>query len=256
MDEQDKQITEQTAEDQPARGRTAFIERYRGYHPELTDDPADDDLFDFASAGLTERDEVSEKYNKLNGANEKLAAVVSEDPRVAQFIALIAAGENPIYALGKTFGNLIDQLDEASLEELKKGQEEFKARYDNIRANFQNYEATLKGYQEKNGLSDEDAANINNAILDIAEAFNNGDIPEEVIDNVYKGMDHDAAKESEIEAARLAGRNEAIEAIKDKKGAPAPLPDLNKTAPKSPTRKPRQTQDEFVDVLSDSEKIR
>lgn len=229
------QAQEQQAQE-PLKGRAAFLERYRGYHPDLEDEPDDDTMWDFAGQGLSERDDLRGKYDTLNGANEKLAAVVGEDPRVAQFVAMIANGENPMYALGKTFGNLVDEVDDEALEQLRGGQKEYKERYDRMRNNFNTYEATLKGYAEKNGLTDEQVSEINNAILDIAEALNEGDIPEEVIDNVWKGMDYDNEKTAEIEAAKLAGKNEAIDDIKSKKSAPAPLPDLgvqktNKRAP-------------------------
>ncbi len=226
----DEQATEkgldEVVEAPQLSGRAGFIERYKSRHPDLTDEPDDDSLFDFAGKTWDERDGIQEKYDALNGANEKLAAVVQEDPRFAQLIAMVASGESPLYAIGKCFGSIIDELDEERLEELRRGQDDFKKQYDEMRNNFKTYEATLKSYVEKNGLSEEDAEKINNAILDIAEALNHGDIPEEVIDNVWKGMDYENEKTAELEAAKLAGKNEAIEAVKGKKTTTPALPDL------------------------------
>lgn len=251
--------TEVAAVAAPLKGRAAFIERLRGLDAELQDDVSDDDLFDRAGNIFNERDEIQGKYDALNGSNEKLAAVVSESPEVAQFIAMIGAGEHWIYALGKSFGNILDQLDDATLEQYNAGKEEFKARYAKMRENFAAYKETLKVYAEKNGLTTEQTADVNNAILDIAEALNTGDIPEEVIDNVWKGMDYNNEKTAEVEAAKLAGRNEAIDEIKGKKAAPTPLPDLSvqktNTAAKPKATKAREDGSSYVDLLADSEKI-
>ena len=113
------------------------------------------------------------------------------------------------------------------------------------RDNFNAYETTLKGYGEKNGLTTEQVAEINNAILDIAEALNEGYIPEEVIDNVWKGMDYENEKTAEVEAAKLAGRNAAIDDIKGKKTMASPLPDLKGGGTKpTPRAMPNFTEDE------------
>jgi len=261
MDEELKKappVDEAEVAQEPLRGRAAFLERYRGYHPDLEDEPDDDTMWDYAGQGLTERDELRGKYDTLNGANEKLAAVVGEDPRVAQFIAMIANGENPMYALGKTFGNLVDEVDDEALEQLRGGQQEYKERYDRMRNNFNTYEATLKGYAEKNGLNEAQVADINNAILDIAEALNEGDIPEEVIDNVWKGMDYDNEKTAEIDAAKLAGKNEAIEKIKEQKAGGSPLPDLRgrKSSPQAKPMKQAVDENKYEPYVDSLEVIR
>ena len=229
MAEQDKEYTGEPAEvatpevQSTPTGRSAFMERYRGANSDITDEPDDDTMYGWAGSQL---DDLTAKYKGVNGANEKLAEVVGQDPRFAQFIAMVAGGENLMYALGKTFGNMIDELDDEAIENLRKGQEEYSARYNRVKENFSTYESTLKAYGEKNGLTPDQLSDVNNAILDIAEAINEGAIPEEVIDNVWKGLDYNTEKTTEIEAAKLSGRNEAIEDIKGKK-TKAPLPDLS-----------------------------
>ena len=102
---------------------------------------------------------------------------------------MIANGEDPMYSIGKVFGNLLDKLDDESLEKYKKGQDEFSARYKKVKDNFGAYEATLKKYAEKNKVDPEMIARINSAILDMAEAFSDREIPEEVIEIVHKGLE-------------------------------------------------------------------
>ena len=251
MEEEEKEPTSASivASPPPPKGRTAFMARYRGANSEITDDPDDDTMYDWAG---TQIDDLSSRYKSVNGANEKLAEVVGQDPRFAQFIAMVAGGENLMYALGKTFGNMVDELDDEAIENLRKGQEEYSARYKRVQENFATYENTLKAYGEKNGLTPDQLSAVNNAILDIAEAINEGEIPEEVIDNIWKGLDYDTERTSEIEAAKLSGRNEAIEAIKDKKTT-APLPDLSggRIQPKrqAPVIKNDESYKPYVDEL-------
>lgn len=251
MEEEEKEPTSASivASPPPPKGRTAFMARYRGANSEITDDPDDDTMYDWAGMQI---DDLSSRYKSVNGANEKLAEVVGQDPRFAQFIAMVAGGENLMYALGKTFGNMVDELDDEAIENLRKGQEEYSARYKRVQENFATYENTLKAYGEKNGLTPDQLSAVNNAILDIAEAINEGEIPEEVIDNIWKGLDYDTERTSEIEAAKLSGRNEAIEAIKDKKTT-APLPDLsggrNQPKRQAPVIKNDESYKPYVDEL-------
>jgi signal recognition particle GTPase len=161
-------------------------------------------------------------------------------------MAMIGAGENVPFAIGKSFGNILNELDDESLEKLREGQAEYQKRYETIRSNFRSYEERLMAYVEKNQLQAEAAERINNVILDIAEALNEGDIPEEVIDNVWKGIDYDEAKQAEIEAAKLAAKNDAIEDQKRMRSQSTPLPDLS--AAKSQPR-PKQ-----IPFLRDEEK--
>lgn len=220
------------------KGRAALMAIYKAKNADVEDDPDDDSLFDFSTKGWQERDDYESKYSSINGANEKLAEVIGQDPRFAQFIAMVAAGENLMYALGKTFGNIIDQLDEEGLENLKKGQAEYSAKFAKVKKNFEDYEANLKQFAEQNGLTPDDVADLDNRIFDIAEAFADREIPMDMLELIWKGADYDNAKTAETEAARLAERNSVIEDVKSKKRASGPLPDMgqptaSKPAPKS-----------------------
>ncbi len=248
-------IEEDIGDPPPLSGRDAFIQRYRGAFPDLGDDDIDDDkLFEYAGQGWSEREELQGRFDQINGSNERLAQTISEDPRFAQFISMIGNGENLMYALGKTFGNIIDQLDDAGLEQLRSGQQEYSGRVKQMRENFQKYENTLKGYAEEHGLSEENVADVNNTILDIAEALNAGEITYEIIDNIWKGMDYDDEKTAREEAAKLAGKNEAIQQIKNKKSDKSPLPDLKGKATQ-PSPRPSFTSQRSP-TLSESVKDR
>ena len=215
-------------------GRDKLLNRFKEAHADFDGDPSDDDLYGYADSAFGERDEYKGKYDALNGANEKLAEVIREEPSVARFIGMIANGSHPIYAIGKCFGDLIDTLDDSNLEELEKGMDERRGMQEEIKKNFEKYSETLKAYLKENNLSDEDGTRINDTILDIAEALTRGEIDRDVIDCVYKGLDYDTAKDSELEAAKLAGKNEAIDAVKNKRSGGSGVPDVVERKSASP----------------------
>jgi len=218
----------QGAEMMAPKGRAAMLALYKTQNPETTDEPDDESLFDFGHKGMGERDELRGKYDTLNGANEKLAEAISQDPRFAKFIAMVGSGEKPLYALGKIFGNVIDQLDEEGTENLKKGQDEYSSGFNQLKQNFEAYKANLKKYGEDNSLDDATTQKINDIILDLSDAFMNWDITTEVIDGVFKMIDYDQDKQALSEAEALAIKNKTIDEMKSGGGKPeAPLPDLN-----------------------------
>lgn len=239
-------------------GRDLFIEKYRGYHPDSPDELDDNDLWNYAGSSLAERDDYMGKYDTLNQANDKLAAVVGENPEVAQFISMIANGEPPLYAIGKSFGDIESKIDEESLEQMRKGREEYRKEVQRIKDNVDRYQTTLKNYGETNGLSEENLASVNDIILDIAEALREGDIPEELIDSIWKGMDYESATTANIEAAKLAGKNEAIEDIKSKKQNNLP-PDVSAKKSQGSAQPKKTTQSTppsgFEDFFKDAKPI-
>ena len=151
-------------------------------------------LHEFGSRGWTERDEYEEKYNQLNTSNETLAEVIAGYPPAAQFVAMLGTGENVMYALGKSFGPIIDKLDKASLAELRRGQAEFAERFAKVKENYGNYEKYLDEYVAENALTPDDRATIDNTIMDITEAVLDRDIDKDFIDIVWKGRDYEAQK--------------------------------------------------------------
>ena len=241
----EEQAVEQQQQETP-RGRAAMLAMYKERNPETTDEPDDDALFDWAGKGYTQHDELKGKYDGLNSANEKLAAVLSEDPRFAKFIAMVANGENIMYALGSTFGNILDELSSEDLAELRKGQEEFKARFSTVKDNFNSYRASLKKFADENGLDEEMTDKIDDAINDIADQFADRIISPETIELVYKALnaetliaEAEAVSEAELDAAKAAGANEAIDAMKGKKNETSPVPDLGGSKGNKKTQKPK-----------------
>jgi len=241
------------------KGRAAMLAAFKGANGDREDDPEDDELWDFGHKAFGERDELKGKYDTLNGANDKLAAAISEDPRFAKLIAMIGSGEKPLYALGRIFGNVIDQLDEEATEGLKKGQEEYSSSFNQLKQNFEAYKANLKKFGEDNGYDDATMQKINDVILDLSDAFMNWDITTEIIDVVYKGLDYDTDRAALSEAEALSVKNNTIDEIKSGGKKPLPIvPDI-KSANQQPANRqaPKFSNDEeFKPYSSRLEKVR
>lgn len=207
------------------KGRAAFIAAYKQRHPEVTEDPDDESLFDYAHRGLTERDEYEQNYTGLNKSNETLATAIAVIPPLAKWIAAISNGENPWKALGEILGPKAENLDDESLKQLHQGIEQYNKNRETQRANIANYNSALDNYVSTNELTPEDREEIHNTIMDMIAAFEDYDITEEIIDTVWKGKDYEANKAAELEAARLEARNAAIEEMKGTKREKSPVPD-------------------------------
>jgi len=207
-------------------GRDAFMGRYKTAYPEKQEDPSEDELYEHANKGWSERDEYEGKYGHLNSLNETLAANISEYPQFAQFVAMVANGANPWFALGSCIGPNADKLDEESQKQFENGKAEYNKRIEQVKGNFDNYTKDLKAYGEANGLTPEQVDELDDKIMEIADAFADRDIPTEVIDIVFKGMDYDNENAAREEAAKLAGKNAAIDEMKGKNAKKSALPDL------------------------------
>lgn len=236
--ESEEQVQEEQAQEAAVeipKGRSAFLSIIKKRNPDMPEDVDEDTLFDYASKGYAERDDYESQYNLLNGSNEKLGKAIGAIPQLAQWIAEIAAGENPWKALGTILGPKAENLDEASIEALHAGQSEFDINMNRIKANIEKYNQTLDAYVAANNA---DRDEINNTILDMIDAFIDYDIPEEIIDVVWKGRDYETQRAVELEAARLEGRNAAIEEYKNSKREQTLVPDAGGQSGANKQRKP------------------
>ncbi|MDR2683761.1 MAG: hypothetical protein LBB53_00055 [Prevotellaceae bacterium] len=242
-----------------SRGRQLALEMYKSKYPDTAADPDDDAMFDDL---ITEGSDWKDKYSKLNTAHEELGQKAQEDPFVAKFLSMILNGEDPYYSMGKVFGDFPSQIDDESLEQLRKGQDERKSHYAKWQENSTAYVKKINDYAAREGLSEEQAVRLNNTLLDLEDAFNMKEIPDEVIDIVWKGLDSEEAQAAAAEAAKLAGKNEVLDEMKNKQIKKTEMPDLNTGAGRVPKNSGRfQRQPEFktvddFDLLKDSVKIK
>lgn len=251
-----------TVEDLP-RGRDAFLARYRSANPDIADEPDDDTLFDYAGRGYDERDEWKGNYDKLNASNEQLAKNISEEPRAAELVNIIAGStpQDMWYNIAKNFPDIVQGLDEEALNQIKAGQAEFKARSDKRRENFDAYFNRLKAFGEKRGLTEEQSREIHNNLLDMAEALGNFEINDEVLEGMWKMSDYESEREALSEAEKLAIKNEAITEQKNAKaqGGVTGIPETKNAKTAAVVLPPpiqKESPNDYVPYIDRLEKVR
>jgi hypothetical protein len=198
---------------QPPRGRAAILARYRESNPNSGDEVDDEALWEYAHSGHSD---LEGKYNQLNGANKRLAELVSNDPKLAAVLSMIA-GDNPKsfpYAVGSVYGK--DFLD-VDLEEFEAGYAENLKQLAESRKlqaeaekNIGDSVRNIETYASENGLSEEQRKGLYDGIMDFAENLLMGKIPDELIDLVYKGLNYDRDVQEAADTGFVEGKNEKI----------------------------------------------
>ena len=227
MEEEKDKVVEGQVQEPPVTpmGRARALDRYKKKFPDNTEEPTDDAMYDDYH---TENEDLRGKYDQLNGINETAAEIANKDPFIAKFLSMILNGEDPYYALGKCFGDLPEQLDEESLEKLRKGQEERKAGYAKWQENSTAYLKKIEKFVADNGLTPEEATQLSNTLEALENAFANYEVPDEVFAIVWDGINSESNQNAAAEAAALAAKNNTIDEIKSGKTAKTELPpDVN-----------------------------
>lgn len=212
------------------RGRAGVLAKYQKTNPDAEGDPSEEDLWDFAGKGY---DDVKGKYNEMNGANVKLAELVSQNPQLGAFLSELVGEESKSvpYALGKVFGK--DWMD-ADPEEFEKGYQENLSRLAESRSeqeqaakNIQEYKANLEKFKTDNELDDTQIGELNEAIYGDAENFLMGNIPVEYIEYKWKGLNYDKDVQEAADTGFVEGKNEVVSAKMQQKTEDSPIPDLS-----------------------------
>ena len=201
-------------EEQPLKGRAAWIDRYRKGNPNAGEEINDEDLFEHANGAYSD---MEGKYNQMNGANSRLAELVSKDPRMGAALSMVAGKDKKSlpYAMGKVYGK--DWI-EGDLEEFESGYQEHLQQLANSKklqeeavGNTEKSIQSIEKYISDNQLSEEDAVGLNENIVVFAENLLMGIVPPELIELVHKGMNYDQGIQEAIETGAVEGRNERIE---------------------------------------------
>ncbi|MDR0872832.1 MAG: hypothetical protein LBN27_05110 [Prevotellaceae bacterium] len=210
-------------EQKTPKGRAALMESYRAIYPDAAEEIDDEALFDFAHSGLND---YKGKYDKEMSDKQKFAEIISNNPRLANYISMIAGGEHPRYAERKSFGkfNDSDDDDEAAAAWEKAATEE-NEQIQSMSANLQAYKTALDEYAAANGLDEEQKGKINDTYFNVRDSILMFENPKEIIDILYKGLDYDEAGAAALEAGKLEGANSAIEQMRSKRDK-TEIPDL------------------------------
>jgi hypothetical protein len=242
---------------QPLKGRAAMLARYRESNPESGNDVDDDALWEYAQSGHSE---LEGKYNQLNGANKRLAELVSNDPKLAAVLSMIA-GDKPKsfpYAVGSVYGKDFLDIDledfEAGYEENLRQLAESKKLQAEAEKNIGDSMRNIEKYASGNGLSEEKQQALYAGIMDFAENLLMGKIPEELIDLVYKGLNYDKDVREAADTGFVEGKNEKVSATMKAKNDSSIPPSLGTGANVGGSKpRPPKKKGSFFDAIKEVE---
>jgi len=212
-------------------GRAAISEAYGKANPG-SPEPDDDTLYGFADSRYSDLDK---KYTDLNGANTRLAELVSKDPKFGAVLSMIS-GEKPRsfpYSVAKVYGKEPFDLEGDALDEFEKGyQEHLKQLAESEKEreaamkNIEGYKEELIKFGKEKSLSDRQLGEIDDGIMQLADNILTGNIPKELIDLVYKGLNYEKDVKEAADTGYVEGKNTVAEAKMKEKTSRASVPDF------------------------------
>jgi len=248
---------EPTVPEQPVRGRSAMLNRWRESNPDFEGDPEDDDLYDYA---LSQSDEYKSKYDKQNEVNSALAGRISEDPRLGALIAGIMETDesgkrrNPAYVIAKLYGKDFME-DEESMSALEDGYAEYlegvkRTEADGKKAqeNFLESMKRVDTYAQANGLSEESVEELRYALVQAADDMISGNFSDTFIETVAKGLSHDADVQEAADTGYVEGKNEKISMKFGKNEADMPAMGTATKSPREVKKKEPERKSFFDDM--------
>jgi len=239
------------------KGRAAILEAYKASNPN-GQEPDDNSLYDFAESRYADLDK---KYNELNGANTKLAELVSKDPKLGAVLSMISGekAKSFPYAIASVYGKEPFDMEGDALEEFEKGYQDHLAQLaesekerEQAMKNIETYNNTLAEYGKENSLSEEQVGEINSGIMQLADNILMGSIPKELIDLVYKGMNYEKDVQEAADTGFVEGKNTTVEAKMKAKTQPNAIPDFGNGTGGGKTQKPpKKEKKSFYDEFKE-----
>jgi len=230
------------SEEKAPQGRDAVLEAYMSANPD-SKEPDDASLFEFAD---NRHSDLKNKYDDLNGANTRLAELISKDPKLGAVLSMIS-GEKPKsfpYAVASVYGKEPFNLEGDDLEEFEKGYQEnlsrladSKKEQEQAQKNIESYKSTLADYGKEKSLSEKQIGEINNGIMELAENILMGSIPKELIDMVYKGLNYEKDVQEAADTGYVEGKNTVADAKMKEKTTGGAIPDFSNSSGMKPQKK-------------------
>jgi len=255
---------EEKNDEKTPQGRDAILNAYKSANPD-SQEPDDASLYDFANTRHSElqkqHGELQNKYDNLNGANVRLAELVSKDPKFGATLSMMS-GDKPKsfpYAIASVYGKDLSNLEGDDLEEFEKGYQENLSQLANSKKeqeaamkNIETYNNTLDDFSKENSLSPEQKSEVHNGIMQLAENILMGNISKDLIDMVYKGLNYEKDMKDAANTGYVEGKNTVAEAKMKEKTTPGAVPDFGgASAPGTPLKVPKKKTGSFYDQFKE-----
>lgn len=199
----------------PRNSRELLLERVSKSFPDRVFDN-DDRFFDSL---LEYEDNLRQRYDYLCQDQLKLADIFMSNPRMAEFIGDVLAGDDALAACVRHFGRDILECvgDERRLADLERENEEFTRR---VRAgeqlqremeeNWQHSARAIARFKAHKGMSDEEFEDFLDRVHHVCEHVFMHDFTTEILELLFKGINYDLDLDNTERIAEIRGRNERI----------------------------------------------
>ena len=215
----------------PRNSRELLLARVSKSFPDRVFDN-DDRFFDSL---LEYEDNLRQRYDYLCQDQLKLADIFMSNPRMAEFIGDVLAGDDALAACVRHFGRDILECvgDERRLADLERENEEFTRR---VRAgeqiqremeeNWQHSARAIARFKAHKGMSDEEFEDFLDRVHHVCEHVFMHDFTTAILELLFKGINYDLDLGNTERIAEIRGRNERILSERPPREG-SPLPQLS-----------------------------
>ena len=183
---------------------------------------------DIHQHALSQLQELGKYKNQNEGINQKLIDAFENNPEFAQATKEIVAGVPAHIAIARhidmeslTPKEGDDDYEEfqKAISENKKSKAEKQKYLKNMEDNIKMSAKQVEEFAKENKLSDEEAENFLKNVDELVSDMVKGKVTKEALNTFYKGMKRDEDVAEAKEAGKVEGKNEKIEAQKEKEDA-------------------------------------
>ena len=196
----------------------------------------EDDVYD----ALDEYDSyVCEHYEKMLSDQNKLSQLMFSNPRVGAFISDVADGEDALVACVRYFGKEVfdNSNDAQKMNALRIANEEFVERSrafreleDTMKGNVEKSTRSIERFMRNKKMTEQELDDFIERIFHVCSHVFAGDLREDVLEILYKGLRYDADLSCAEQAGEVKGRNRRI-VMERREAAGDKMPAMGNNAP-------------------------
>lgn len=249
MDVEDKTeetiVEEKDIETTPG-ARERFLEVLKKEKGEDYSPEGDDELWEESSKRW---DNLKGTHLKTKEMQSKLVEKLNEDPSLGLFISEIIRGTSVPKAIGMVYGDIIDELQDADLEDYESGYTANKEKRNNLlkeaeeqSKNAEKFLDDFVKYTQDKGYDEAKADELYDKVYKSISDAINGNVDMKFVEYIDKGSTYDKDVQAAATTGVIEGKNKKIEAtLKEEIEEPGDgIPDLDAATAqdKGDTRKP------------------
>lgn len=222
---------------------------------------AGDEDYDSAAEELIA--DLSGKTETINKANAKLREVLLSSPETAEFLAMLIEGASVPEALARCFDmdSITPQEGEPDYEkwnsavgERKKKLEADESFSQELTANKVDSSKVFDQFVAEHGMSEAEADAFLGQIEDVLSMVYRGKVTMDFLNAMYQGVNYEETLAKERNAAKVAGKNEAVELKKESIPKGDGLPKIGSSGDMKEAQKKVPAGGEFFSKLEEKYK--